>query len=255
MCLILLAYRVHPKFPLIIAANRDEFHARPTEAAAFRPSEPQLLMGKDIEAGGTWFGVDKSGRFAAVTNAGTPLSPKPPLSRGKLPMAFLHNQATPFAYATQVKQNGHHYQGFNLLVGHADQICFTTNQDDDLQQLSPGLYGLANGKLEDNCFRIQRGKQRLTKALKRPAIGSLLTILADSSGPPEIATEDDSLGRRRQLTPCFIIGTHYGTRASTVFLLHQDNQAEFTEQTWLPDGVRGTRQDLSFQVTPTCYDT
>lgn len=247
MCLILLAHKIHPQFPLIVAANRDEFHIRPTLAAAFQEENPDLLMGKDLEAGGTWLGVNKNGFFSAVTNAGI-INPDPLYSRGNLPLEYLKEPTDPLTYATKKHHQGGGYQGFNLLVGNVDEIYFATNKGDEINQLSPGIHGLANGGLDDNCFRINRGKSLLKALLPKITAEGLFKILADRTPSPEM-TEGENLPERQKKLPCFIAGQEYGTRASTILLINQKGQAEFIEQAWFSGGKQAPdRQRFFFQI-------
>lgn len=254
MCLILFAQGVHPRLPLVVAANRDEFHSRPALPAEFWPAEPHLLMGKDAEAGGSWLGVNKSGQFAAVTNNGSVPAPTHPdlRSRGELVLNYLQKSTGSLPYARQVEHMGAQYQGFNLLVGDAAGLCFTTNSGQGTSRLAPGLYGLANRALDDDCPRVQRGKVLLTEILQQEVdtsdlITDLLALLADPV-PDSASLDASNTTTPTQPRSCFISGEVYGTRASTVLIITEAGQVEFVEQTWLAGGVKGTQQAFSFQL-------
>src|SRR5918996_5225343 len=141
MCLILLSYRAHPYYCLVLAANRDEFYARPTAAASFWDRDPDILAGRDLKAGGTWLGVDRYGRFAAVSNYRDPGSNKTDaLSRGHLVSHFLRGQQTPAEYIDNLCLKAQQYNGFNLLVGDRFEIWYYSNRISTARRLEPGLY-------------------------------------------------------------------------------------------------------------------
>ncbi len=236
MCLLLLAYKLDSRFPFILAANRDEFYARKTQAADFQKEDSRLLMGRDLEAGGTWLGFSKENAFAAVTNAGT-IRSYPCKSRGDLPINYLRGQTDPLTYATEVHQQGDQYQGFNLLVGNTESVQFVANREGGVQSLPTGLHGLANGGLNDDCPRIRRIKALFCR-LPKVSTESLLHILTD--------TEIGKLLSNQRSLPCFIAGQTYGTRASTVILVNSEGRVEFTEQTWLAGGVAAEKKAFSF---------
>ena len=125
MCLIVVGWRVHPDFPLVVAANRDEFHARPTAVANFWANAPEVIAGRDLEAGGTWLGITRSGRFAAVTNVREPGAAKGLHSRGRLTQAFLEGRQSAADHVGRIEMGD--YSGFNLLVGDG-QIALVLQQ-------------------------------------------------------------------------------------------------------------------------------
>src|SRR5258708_5544746 len=139
MCLILLAWRAHPDYRLIVAANRDEFHARPASPAAFWPDQPRILAGRDLEAGGTWMGASRGGRFAAVTNYRGAREPRAAESRGALVARFLENGTTPADYAAAVAQRGSAYSGFNLFAADAEELWWLSNRGGEPRRLSKGI--------------------------------------------------------------------------------------------------------------------
>ena len=146
MCLIALAWRVHPELPLIVAANRDEFHARPAAPAAFWQDQPQILAGRDLEARGTWMGVSRSRRFAAVTNYRGVTEPRAAESRGALVSRFLSNDHKPGAYVESLRKDL--YSGFNLLAADGEELWWMSNRDGTPRRLDPGIYGLGNTLLD-----------------------------------------------------------------------------------------------------------
>jgi len=242
MCLILFAWRAHPHYRLVLAANRDEFHQRPALAADFWPDTPDLLAGRDLQAGGTWLGVTGSGRFAAVTNFREPLSPELPLerSRGELVTAFLAGDQAPLAHAGTLMATGEDYRGFNLLVGTADSLVYVSNRAEQTVEVAPGSHGLSNHLLDTDWPKVHAGRSRLAEILQEDRIDAeaLLDLLTERSTlpgdmPPDA---DDGEIRRHLMNHYFIVSPSYGTRSSTVVLLHVDGTIEFVERRFAPEG-------------------
>lgn len=255
MCLILFAYKIHPEFPLVLAANRDEFHVRPALPAGFWQGSADILAGKDLTAGGTWLGINVvSGHLAAITNTRLSMPTETPRSRGELVLDYLKGTAEPSHYLLDVERRANLYQGFNLLAGSAQGLCFLTNQKAGLHELPAGVYGIANRLLDGDCPKIQRGKALLHAVLEQgPTSDSLLSMLADPQVPDDAtlsALSGDNLDMQRQLAPCFIKGDEYGTRASTVILMRKNGWVEFVEQTWAAAGIMGNKKNFSFFLPP-----
>jgi uncharacterized protein with NRDE domain len=242
MCLILFAWRSHPRYPLVVAANRDEFHARPTAAAEFWPAEPGLLAGRDLQAGGTWLGVTRSGRFAAITNYREPLAPEVPLerSRGELVRDFLAGGDSPAAHARSVLDAGSAYRGFSLLLGTPQALLHVSNRQDAAGEVSAGCHGLSNHLLDTEWPKVQTGRARLQDLLREESVAAeaLLELLADrATAPgemPAVAGGDEY--RRHLMNHSFIVSPAYGTRSSTVLLVERDGGMEFVERRFAPDG-------------------
>ena len=210
MCLIVLAWRVHPELPLIVAANRDEFHARPAAAAAFWQDQPQILAGRDLEARGTWMGVSRSRRFAAVTNYRGATEPRAAESRGALVSRFLSGSEKPRAYVEGLKKDL--YSGFNLLVADAEELWWLSNRDGAPRRLEPGIYGLGNALLD--APEVEGVKQAFAAEIAAGvAIEPLFELLKQS----------------------FILNPAYGTRCSTVFL--RGKTVRYAERSFAPDGA------------------
>lgn len=237
MCLILLAHRVHPRYPLVIAANRDEFHDRETSAAAWWPDEP-VLAGRDLEAGGTWLGVNPQGAFAAVTNYRDPSVNEPGSpSRGELPVAALRSGWPGEDFAAWLDHNGPRYNGFNLLFGGAGAVRYGSNRGAPTRLLTAGLYGLSNNLLESPWPKVERGKALLRSQLEGASSlepGPLLDMLHDRHRPDDAHLPDTGIGLEweRLLAPMFIVSQRYGTRASTVILLDEGGLLHFAERTY-----------------------
>jgi uncharacterized protein with NRDE domain len=212
MCLIVFGWKAHPEYPLIVAANRDEFHGRPAAAAAFWPDKPSILAGRDLEAKGTWMGVSRSGRFAAVTNYRGGTEPRAAESRGALVTRFLESDASPASYMLSVQQKKDLYSGFNLLVCDGEEFWSMSNRDGPPRGLEPGIYGLGNTLLE--APEVAEPKARFTAELG-PAVEPLFSVLAKSK----------------------IVNERYGTRCSTVLLISGNGKIRYAERSFAPDGA------------------
>lgn len=251
MCLIALAWQLHPDYPLIIAANRDEFYARPTAPAMFWEDSPAILAGRDLSAGGTWLGVTRSGRFAALTNFRNPRAATAERSRGVLVSAYLQGDDDPMAYAERVAAEGEHYGGFHLLLGTPQALVVVGNQGQPPQRLSSGVYVLSNHRLDTPWPKVEKARQRLYAALAAPAPETLLVLLADEEIPADELLPDTGVGLHveRMLSPLFIRTPQYGTRASTVLMLGQQ-RIYFSEQTFVA-GEPSERSTFEFDLLPT----
>jgi len=246
MCLVLLSYRSHPRYPLVLAANRDEFYARPTAAAGFRQDAPGVLAGRDLEAGGTWLGFTRTGRIALVTNYRDPAIQKTNApSRGALTLDFLTGQETPEQYLKALKERAEAYNGFNLIVGDRSGLWHFSNREGIIRELSPGVYGLSNHLLDTPWPKVERGKAALRKLLDEEDIQSesLLEFLSDRTTAPDDLLPDTGVGieMERVLSAPFVAIPGYGTRCSTAILVNNDGQVEFTERTHVPDSFPITR--------------
>ena len=221
MCLIVLAWRAHPRFPLIVAANRDEFHARKAAPAAFWQDQPQILGGRDLQAMGTWMAVSRTGRFAAVTNYRGAREPTAAESRGALVTGFLANSPSPAAYMADVGSRASKYSGFNLLASDRKELWWMSNRDGSPRRLEPGYYALGNLLLDSP--EVQPFKARIAET--SPAVEPLFGILA----------------------PARIINPEYGTRCSTV-LLDDGTQVRYSERSFGPDGTEGETAHFQFST-------
>ncbi len=249
MCLILFAFRHHPSYPLIVAANRDEFLERPTAAASFWDTDPPILAGRDLLCGGAWFGVSRQGGFAAVVNFRDPDSRKTDApSRGTLVPEFLLGRSPCEVFLNNLRAKGNLYSGFSLLFGDTGQLFCYSNQGETTPLVQPGIHGLSNHLLDTPWPKVVRGKDRLEQLLsddREPDVEELLDILTDRSFPEDHLLPDTGIGleKERLLAPIFISGKGYGTRSSTVLIMGLDGTISFTERTW-----RGT-QDYGTTVT------
>ncbi|WOJ97555.1 NRDE family protein [Congregibacter brevis] len=244
MCLIVFAWQKHPRLPLLLAANRDEFHERPAAPAAYWNDTPQVLAGRDLQAGGTWLGISRSGRFAAITNVRDPAAHarSAPRSRGELTHDFLAGTTTPSDYLLSVANRMNEYQGFNLLVGDRESLWYLNGSAAEKSQpmaLAPGIYGLSNAALDVPWPKVNLARNRLLSALddstgerKAPGHSELRSCLADRSLADQHALDEENLGgdMARQLSAQFIVTPHYGTRCCTTLRSHLTGELEFEEQ-------------------------
>lgn len=249
MCLILLSWRTHPRYPLIVAANRDEFHERPTAPAALQPEG--WLGGRDLRAGGTWLGITPSGRFAAITNYREPNTPPPAdaLSRGHLVRSFLEGDEPPRTFLERIDPA--RYAGFNLLVGDGEELRWLSNRSQGPQPLGPGVHGLSNHLLDSPWPKVERGKTLLAGLPERLGPDDLLNVLADRTTAPDEALPDTGVGLEleRLLSPMFLVTPLYGTRSSTALLVG-GRQASLVERRFDSRGApAGTaKHDLELGV-------
>jgi uncharacterized protein with NRDE domain len=239
MCLIVFALDMHPVFDLVIAGNRDERHARPTAAVDWWSDAPGLLAGRDLEAGGTWLGLHRTGRIAAVTNfrEGQARAPGAP-SRGELVADFLQGQQPPQAYLATLRHRAPRYAGFSLLLADAHELWYASNRAEYFaRRLPAGIYGLSNDLLDTPWPKLVRSRERLTTWIDRGGLDSapLLELLADRElaqwGPVEPSAELE----RRASAP-FIVHEDYGTRCSTLVTRRAGERLEFVERRFAAAG-------------------
>jgi uncharacterized protein with NRDE domain len=233
MCLIVIGWRTHPDYPLVVAANRDEFYARPTAPAARWLDAPQVMGGIDLEAGGTWLGITESGRFAAITNVREANMAKGRYSRGALTRNFLLSDLPASDYAHQL--DGSQYSGFNLLLGDGENLVYCSNRDGQPRALPPGIYGLSNHLLDSPWPKLLLARERFTAAMQHlPAESQFFDLLVDRS-----IVADENLPQtgvpiewERLLSAVFVQSEHYGTRASTLVWQRSDGAIKLHEQSF-----------------------
>ncbi len=250
MCLIFLAHRVHPRYPLILAANRDEFYHRPTVPASFWETEPQILAGRDLKSGGTWLGISRTGRIAALSNYRDPNSVRENApSRGGLVTEFLFDDIPPVEYLALLRERSLDYNGFNIIFGDLKNLFFYSNRGEVPPQLQPGIHGLSNHLLDTDWPKVRHGKNTLAEILapgKEPDVEEIFTLLADRSLPDDSLLPDTGVGleTERLLAPLFITGPTYGTRSSSILLINHDAEATFVERTY--NGTPGSGSTRTF---------
>lgn len=237
MCLILFSYKTHKELPLVILANRDEFLDRPTQQAHWWNGD-NMLAGKDLKAGGSWMGVARNGRFAALTNVREPHNMKADApSRGALVTDFLEGEMTAESYLEGVAEKGQAYNGFNLLVGTKDELWYYGNRGPAPQALKPGTYGLSNALLDTPWPKLATGKDAVDVWLTQPTEAGALAILEDGKIYPDAQLPDTGvpLDWERALSARFIKKDNYGTRCSTVITFGKDDTISLVEKTHLPE--------------------
>lgn len=253
MCLILVAWRVHPDYPLVVAANRDEFFPRPTAPAAFWNDAPQVLAGRDLEAGGTWMGITREGCFAALTNFRDPAQMrKDAPSRGRLVADFLTGSDEPQSYLKRIASYGSRCNGYNLLVGNGESLWWASNMGGEPRKLEPGVYGVSNHLLDTPWPKVGAGKTALAAAIDGlPDEQALFELLRDEGIHPDDALPQTGvpLEWERLLSSAFVKSPGYGTRGSTLLSVDGEGWIAFDEQTWLPGAQRGERLRYRFKAT------
>jgi uncharacterized protein with NRDE domain len=249
MCLIVLGYRQHPVWRLIVAANRDEFYARATAALAYWEDAPEILAGRDLLGGGTWLGITRSGKVAAVTNfrdASAPCEKAP--SRGLLVANYLRGDEAPRSYVETLRASANQYNGFSLLVGDREALYYYCNRENLARELRPGVYGLSNHLLDTPWPKIVRAKRALRRLIDMREVEPkrILNVLSDTTCPADdqLPSTGVGLGRERLLSPIFIASETYGTRSSTALLIGHDGRVTVTER----DSLAGQRKSYEMQL-------
>lgn len=241
MCLILVAWNAHPDYPLVVAANRDEFLARPAAPAHWWTDAPDLLAGRDLEAGGTWMGVSRSGRFAALTNYRDPTRHLPGApSRGALVRDCLTASTATIATLDRIAAVSARYAGFNMLVSDGATLGIHESTTGSVRTLAPGIHALSNHLLDTPWPKVQRARASFTKVITRlPDHGQLLATLTDTTaaGDAYLPATGVSPEWERWLSPAFIRAPGYGTRCSTVITRDHSGRTQFSEWTWSKDAT------------------
>lgn len=245
MCLIVFARQCHPRYPLVVVANRDEHHQRPSQPVHWWSEPPGLLAGRDLEAGGLWLGVTQNGRWAAVTNyregaANPKAAGKVLKSRGELGLNFLAGRDSAENFLANLKAQA--YGGFNLLLGEGDTLHYFSNRGGEAQVVPVGIHSLSNHLLDTPWPKAELAKLKLAHALHAPQleVEALLHVLAESHPfeDHELPVTGVGIELERVLSPPFIVGDSYGTRCTTVLLVDNDGRVVFAEQSFLPGGIK-----------------
>ncbi len=254
MCLITFAYHIHPKYKFILAANRDEFYARPTSPAGWWEDHPNILGGRDLEAMGTWMGMNRNGRFAAVTNFRDikNINPKAK-TRGNLPTDFLLGSSSPENYVREIHQEGKQYNGFNLIVMD-DEIAYVSNYNDETYDLNFGLYGLSNALLDDRWPKVEKAKAKLEVLIQKDfSLESLTEMMSDTHTAADALLPETGLeyAREKALSAMCIQTPDYGTCCSTAIRIDYDGNVEFMEKSYPVGGRRDRTLTFEFKVSKT----
>jgi uncharacterized protein with NRDE domain len=237
MCLLVLAWMTHPRYRLVVAANRDEFHDRPAAPLAWWSEDGRVLAGRDLRAGGTWMGVTRAGRFGVVTNfreLEAPAVADAP-SRGRLVPEFLAGAEQPATYVDQLNGAAGRFAGFNLLVGDARDLLYVSNRDSaGPRALEPGVYGLSNHRLDTPWPKLVKTRERFVAALAQRDLvtGELFELLDDREPAAGESAPDGGLPPEleRALSAPFVLNARYGTRCSTVVLTGHDGRTVAAER-------------------------
>lgn len=250
MCLILMAFDCDPRYKLVLAANRDEFYNRPTKALHEWPDNPGLLAGKDLLEGGTWMGVTKSGRFAALTNYRDQTHKSHAPSRGRLVQKFITTDIAAEQYTNDLTNYHSQYNGYNLLLGSFDSLLYISNRDSQVRPVTPGIHGLSNSLLDVPWPKVTLGKQYLHNCLQESTLNveHIFEFMADNTS---VADQDlphtgVPLVWERLLSPIFIASDNYGTRSTSVLLVDRNNSVQWWERSFLPE-CSGQCQEIYYQ--------
>jgi uncharacterized protein with NRDE domain len=240
LCLIAIAWQARADLPLVVAANRDEWRERPAQAAHWWPDHPEILAGRDLQAFGTWMGVTRAGRFAAVTNFRDPSDKRAAAkSRGALVADFLLSRDAPRAFLAGLAGHCGEYNGFNLVVGDGRELWYYGSREGEARAIEPGVHGLSNHLLNEPWPKVVRAREAMRAALAQPdPLPTLFECLSDPHGAPDATLPHTGVGIawERRLASPLITGDEYGTRASTVVALSAAGEVRFEERTRLADG-------------------
>lgn len=252
MCLLVFQYDEHAEYSLIFGGNRDEFYERPTAPADFWDDAPHVLAGRDLKGGGTWMGITRNGHWGVVTNIRDQHPRRDDArSRGLLVADYLRDEPVPRSYLNRVAADAEHYNGFNLLVGTPESLYYLSNREATVQAVTPGVHGLSNDRLDTPWPKVKRAKRGLRSRIKTEAVTpeALFDLLDDRRPAPDDQLPDTGFGneRERMLSPIFIDGEQYGTRASTVLLIDRRGTVTFAERTFV-DGTPEETRRFSLEV-------
>ncbi|MFT5710714.1 MAG: hypothetical protein ACI8QT_001413 [Halioglobus sp.] len=263
MCLVIFAHQTCPGYPLVLAANRDEFHARETDGSSFWAEHPEILAGRDLKAGGTWMGMTRTGRFAAITNYRDPSTRfNAPRSRGELPLDFLIGDSSAQAYLDNVATRAQEYAGFNLLLGDTNNLWYYSNRPYAPGQtppaplkLQPGLYGLSNASLDTPWPKVELGKQKLNEILDKGPWNhdDLLSVVSNREQASVEALNLQGIESEMEqlLSAQFILAGDYGTRSSTTMWIDDQRNVSWRELGFTRQGgLRETsKEDFELSIS------
>jgi len=258
MCLIAIAIAQHPDYPLIIAANRDEFYSRPTASLDYWDEKPHVLAGRDLKSLGTWLGMTTTGRIGAITNFRHPdalhqKSQGP--SRGELIRRFLEGTDPPQTYLDRLRPSKNQYNGFNLVVGEMTELWWYANVSDEIKKLTPGIHGISNHLLNTPWPKVEKIKSALSGIIEENRAmdaEGLFDVLSDQTQPPDDELPDTGVGLEweRILSPIFISSSIYGTRSSSVILMDRHQHVTFAERPFaFEDNSIAPREARRFEFT------
>jgi len=254
MCLILFAHRAHPRYPLVVAANRDEAYARPALPAAPWTDHPAVFGGRDLEAGGTWMALTGTGRFAALTNFRQGIGRDPGRrSRGDIVSGYVTGTAMAADYLDALRARDDAYNGYSVLAGDLTTLYFHSNRGNGVTAVAPGVHGLSNHLLDEPWPKVTAGMAVVASTLaldRETMVARLFEQLADRRQAPEPHLPSTGIDpqRERELSATFIAAERYGTRASTVMVVDEDGEAYLEERSFGPGGAALGRTQLTFRI-------
>jgi uncharacterized protein with NRDE domain len=256
VCIAYLAIGAHPEWPLFIAANRDEFHARPSKPAGPWPDNPDIIAGLDLQGHGSWLGIRRNGKFALITNYRDPNSIVPDApSRGDLVREYLVGRQTAEAYMRSLEDRARRYNGFNLIVGDQEATWYLSNRGNGAAtRLNPGRYVLSNHLLNTpwpKAERLRKALDGLPMEQLNTSLSPIFAILKDTSIAEDAALPDTGLAidRERLLSSAFIISPEYGTRCSSIVAVHAGGRALLSELSYDSSGEPVQRHDWPFALS------
>lgn len=254
MCLINFHLGEHPDYQLIVAANRDEFYGRPTEKAHFWPDSPSLLAGRDFLQKGTWLGITKEGRFAALTNIRDfSLEGENKQSRGEIVRGYLESNLSPIHFLEKIREDRTKYAGFNILVGDSQELYHYNNAENRIHKVSPGTHSLSNASLNTPWPKVVRGREMLDdyiRTAEQIETDKIFSMLENDSVAPDSNLPETGIGKEleRKLSASFIRTPDYGTRSATVLLIDRKGHVIFRERTY-QQGVLVTEENFTFPLS------
>jgi len=255
MCLILFVLNEHPKYKFILAANRDEFFSRPSYKSDYWSENKNVLGGRDELSKGTWLGINKSGRFIAITNYRDPNFDRENIkSRGEISKDFLLSDMNVHSFISQISNEKKLYNGFNILLSDNgfDSLYHYSNVSDETTNISDGCHGLSNHLLDTNWPKVGTGKNELTKIIKSDSIDvkDLIIMLKDEVIAPDDALPNTGISYdlEKKLSPVFISMKGYGTRCSSAMLIDKNNHLSFLEVSYNENKVVLSEQDFNMQL-------
>lgn len=253
MCLLIIGINAHPDYSLIIAANRDEFYNRPKLPAHYWYDAPFLLAGKDLKAGGTWMGITKQGKFAALTNyRDIPSIKENAPSRGHIVSDFLFNKNPANDYIEKISSLGNLYNGYNLILGDFFHLFYYSNVNNSRTFLNNGVYGLSNHLLDTDWFKVRESKKNFNEILSRKNIEveKLFNLLTDENKAVDNDLPETGLGKEFEkiLSSAFIKSPVYGTRCSTVIMVDKNKNVTFIERSYENSPESFNENIFNFQI-------
>ncbi|MGG0657859.1 NRDE family protein [Rummeliibacillus pycnus] len=239
MCIVNFHFHNHSKYKLILVANRDEFYERPTKPAHYWEDEPNILAGRDLRQMGTWLGITKEGKFAAITNFRDPSLPVTGrYSRGEIIRNFLTNDIQPDLFINGLIKERQSYGGYNVILGDSNGLYHYNNVLDESKDIKPGTHSLSNHSLDTPWPKVAKAKTRLNEYVQTNPlevnINDLFNLVSDRSmaHDDELPHTGVGLEMERLLSPIFIKIPNYGTRSSSVLLIDKNNHVTFVERTF-----------------------